>query len=70
MQHVTRHPQVARAQHDLGGAGLRTLHPAGGGGAAVIRALSKAIIAAGKWLRAHTIRRARMAGGPRRSEQE
>jgi uncharacterized protein YjiS (DUF1127 family) len=66
MQHVTRHSQVARAQHDLGGAGLRTLHAAGGGGVAVIRALSKAIIAAaGKWLRP-----ARMAGDPRHSEQE
>jgi uncharacterized protein YjiS (DUF1127 family) len=55
-----RHPQAARAQtsHDLGGAGMRTLLAA----AAIIRALAKAVIAAaGKWWRAHTIRRARIA---------
>ena len=59
-QHVIRHPQAARAQasHDLGGAGMRTLLAA----AAIIRALAKAVIAAaGKWWRAHTIRRARIA---------
>ena len=59
-QHVIRHPQAARAQasHDLGGAGMRTLQAA----AAIIRALAKVVIAAaGKWWRAHTIRRARIA---------
>jgi uncharacterized protein YjiS (DUF1127 family) len=59
-QHVIRHAQAARAQasHDLGGAGMRTLQAA----AAIIRALAKALIAAaGKWWRAHTIRRARIA---------
>ena len=59
-QHVIRHPQAARAQasHDLGGAGMRTLLAA----AAIIRVLAKAVIAAaGKWWRAHTIRRARIA---------
>jgi uncharacterized protein YjiS (DUF1127 family) len=59
-QHVIRHPQAARAQasHDLGGAGMRTLQAA----AATIRALAKAVLAAaGKWWRAHTIRRARIA---------
>jgi uncharacterized protein YjiS (DUF1127 family) len=64
MQPVIRHAQAARAQapHDLGGAGLRTLQAAAGGGGAIIRALAKAaIVAAGKWWRAHTIRRARIA---------
>jgi len=59
-QRVILHPQAARAQasHDLGGAGMRTLQPA----AAIIRALAKAVIAAaGKWWRAHTIRRIRIA---------
>jgi uncharacterized protein YjiS (DUF1127 family) len=60
-RHVIRHAQAARAQasHDLGGANMRTLQAAGGGGAGV---LAKAVIAAaGKWWRAHTIRRARIA---------
>ena len=64
MQPVIRHAQAARAQapQDLGGAGLRTLQAAAGGGGAIIRALAKAaIVAAGKWWRAHTIRRARIA---------
>jgi uncharacterized protein YjiS (DUF1127 family) len=64
MQPVIRHAQAARAQapHDLGGASLRTLQTAASGGAAVIRALAKAAIAAaGEWWRAHTIRRARIA---------
>ena len=63
-QHVIRHGQAARAQasHDLGGANMRTLQAAGGGGAAIIGARAKAVIAAvGKWWRAHTIRRARIA---------
>jgi uncharacterized protein YjiS (DUF1127 family) len=64
MQPVIRHAQAARAQapHDLGGAGLRTLQAAAGGGGAIIRALAKAaIVAAGKWWRAHTIRPALIA---------
>ena len=63
-QHVIRHAQAARAQasHDLGGANMRTLQAAAGGGAAVIRAFAKAVIAAaGKWWRAYTIRCARIA---------
>lgn len=63
-QHVIRYAQAARAQasHDLGGANMRTLQAAGGGGAAVIRAFAKAVIAAaGKWWRAYTIRCARIA---------
>ena len=38
MQHVIRHAQAARAQarHDLGGARLRTLRAAAGGGATYI----------------------------------
>ena len=64
MQHVVRDAQAARAQapHDLGGAVLRALQAAAGGGAAIIRTLAKAVIAAaGKWWRAYTIRRARIA---------
>ena len=63
-QHVIRHAQAARAQapHDLGDAGLRTLQAAAGGGAAIIRALAKAVLAAaGKWWRAYNIRRAHIA---------
>ena len=52
----------AQAPHDLGGAVLRALQAAAGGGAAIIRTLAKAVIAAaGKWWRAYTIRRARIA---------
>jgi uncharacterized protein YjiS (DUF1127 family) len=62
IQPVIRHAQAVQAPHDLGGAGLRTLQAAAGGGGAIIRALAKAAIAAaGKWWRAHTIRRARIA---------
>jgi uncharacterized protein YjiS (DUF1127 family) len=64
MQLVIRDAQAARAQapHDLGGAGLRALQAAGGGGAAIIRLRAKAVIAeAGKWRRTYTIRRARIA---------
>ena len=64
MQHVVRDAQAARAQapHDLGGAVLRALQAAAGGGAAIIRTLAKAVIAAAvKWWRAYTIRRARIA---------
>ena len=64
VQPVIRHAKAARAQapHDLGGADLRTLQAAAGGGAATIRALANAVIAAaGKRWRAHTIRRARIA---------
>ena len=63
-QHVIRHAQAARAQasHDLGDAGLRTLQAAAGGGAAIIRALAKAVLAAaGKRWRAYNIRRAYIA---------
>ena len=52
----------AQAPHDLGGVGLRTLQAAAGGGATIVRALAKGLIAAaGKGGRAHTIRRARIA---------
>ena len=63
-QNLIRRGQAARAQalHDLGGAGMGTLPAAAGGGAAIIRALAKAVVAAaGKWWRAQTIRRARIA---------
>ena len=63
-QHAIRHAQAARAQvsHDLGDAALHTLQAAAGGGAAVIRALAKAVLAAaGKWWRAYNIRRAHIA---------
>jgi uncharacterized protein YjiS (DUF1127 family) len=63
-QHVIRHAQAARAQasHDLDDAGLRTLQAAAGGGAVIIRALAKAVLAAaGKWWRAYNIRRAHIA---------
>jgi hypothetical protein len=45
MQLVIRDAQAARAQapHDLGGAGLRALQAAAGGGAAIIRFLAKAV---------------------------
>jgi uncharacterized protein YjiS (DUF1127 family) len=50
------------ADRDASGAGLRTSQAAAGGGAAVIRAFAKAVIAAaGKWWRAYNIRRARIA---------
>ena len=52
----------AQAPHDPGGAGLRALQAAAGGGAAIIRLLAKAVIAeAGNWWRTYTIRRARIA---------
>src|SRR5215831_11323030 len=54
MQLVIRDVQAARAQapHDLGGAGLRALQAAAGGGAAIIHLLAKAVIVeAGKWRR-------------------
>ena len=63
-QNLIRRGQAARAQalHDLGDAGMGTLPAAAGGGAAIIRALAKAVVAAaGKWWRAHTIRRIRIA---------
>ena len=63
-QNVIHHPHAARAQasHDLGDAGLRTLQAATGGGAAIIRTLAKAVLAAaGKWWRAYNIRRAHIA---------
>src|SRR5262245_17692757 len=63
-QHVIHHPHAARAQasHDLGDAGLRTLQAAAGGGAAIIRTLAEAVLAAaGKWWRAYNIRRAHIA---------
>ena len=63
-QHVIHHPHAARAQasHDLGDVGLRTLQAAAGGGAAIIRTLAKAVLAAaGKWWRAYNIRRAHIA---------
>ena len=63
-QDLIRRGQAARAQalHDLGGAVLRALQAAAGGGTAVIRALAKAVLAAAvKWWRAYTIRRARIA---------
>src|SRR5215831_3505723 len=48
----------AQAPHDPGGAGLRALQAAAGGGAAIIRLLAKAVIAeAGNWWRTYTIRR-------------
>jgi uncharacterized protein YjiS (DUF1127 family) len=50
------------ADRDASGAGLRTAQAAAGGGAAIIPALAKAVIAAaGKWWRAYNIRRARIA---------
>ena len=64
LQHVVRGAETARAQaqHNLGGAILRVFQAAAGGGAAIIRVLAKAVVAAtGKWWRAYTIRRARMA---------
>ena len=63
-QNLIRRGQAARAQalHDLGGAVLRALQAAAGGGTAVIRALAKAVLAAvGKWWRAYVVRRARNA---------
>jgi len=62
VQHVVGTAETARAQalHNLGGAVLRALQATAGGGA--IRVLAKAVIAAtGKWWRAYTIRRARIA---------
>jgi uncharacterized protein YjiS (DUF1127 family) len=52
----------ARAVHDLGGAVLRALHAAAGGGRTIIRALARAVLAAaGKWWRVYNIRCARIA---------
>src|SRR5262245_41583192 len=52
----------AQALHDFGGGVLGALQAAPGGGAAIIRALAKAVIAAaGKWWRAYALRRARNA---------
>jgi uncharacterized protein YjiS (DUF1127 family) len=64
MKLVIRDAQAARAQapHDLGGAGLRALQAAAGGGAAIIRLLAKAVIVeADNWWRTYTIQRARIA---------
>ena len=63
-QNLIRRGQAARAQalHDLGGAVLRALQAAAGGGTAVIRALAKAVLAAAvKWWRAYVVRRGRNA---------
>ena len=62
IQPVIRHAQAVQAPHDLGGAGLRTLQAAAGGGTAVMRALAKAVVAAaGKWWRSYAIQRAHIA---------
>jgi uncharacterized protein YjiS (DUF1127 family) len=64
IKHIIRHAQAARAQafYDLGGAVVRALQAAASGGAAIIRVVAKAIIAAAtKWCRAYAIRRARNA---------
>src|SRR5262249_15212616 len=65
-QHVIRHPQAARAHRPMTSAAPACapcwpLRPSSAP-LPIIRALAKAVIAAaGKWWRAHTIRRARIA---------
>jgi uncharacterized protein YjiS (DUF1127 family) len=63
-QELIRRALAARAQalHNLGSAVLRALQAAPGGGAAIIRSLAKAVIAAAsKWWRAYDLRRVRYA---------